>query len=394
MLLPDLTTKAITTFLSAGPVITSAITLARWIQERRRSHKLRDHLLRSKELLEFIKSSPELLSVSGTENTNLVVNAKAHLARTVSSANTLFMRETIKSNLPKEVSWPARMFLFYAPRSWAAGFWHAVYYSLAVLLCWMFYGISYVEDNDSYQWRELLKFLENPSNVIVLTYYLIFMWMIWYVATSKDRWDKALPLAKASKLLITSSPQNVRGLMARLLFVWSAADLLSGVVLVISGLRESFIREQPWLRNIHAPWPVRVVNNLAPVVTLAIAYLWARTESKPEAQNVHVPFPRNVRFFYPATFNAENWSRLAMFWIILSLAALIWSSVLIYFAIPLVNNPDERSGMIVGAAMSIIIGLLFGVVLPCYGCYRCALVAYYARFHEQLTPSAGKATAV
>lgn len=366
------------TLISGAALITPTITLVRWLQERRYTHRLRDHVQRSKELLAFIENCPDMLKASQSPDESVIANARVELGRTLATVNTLLQRQNIKGSLPKEVSRPARLLLFYAPRSWAAMGLHLLYHIQTALFITILFGSSYAETTDSYQWSEFVRMLQNPLFSAFLLFMSLLMWTIWYSAITKDRWDRTLP-SRAHRFFLANTPLTVRELLARLLLVWNGVDWLSGVaVFVYRGTLEKAIPS--WIDNISLPATVRTVNHISPAVAVIVGYLWARVESQPAT--AHIPFPRNLRFLYPAATRREGWWRIATFWFVLSGVTLTWYFTLYIRSAPAMTDPDEWLGFVIGTSMTALVMGLYNVVLPLYGSYRCSLANYWSHLRQ------------
>lgn len=372
------------TLISVSVLITPAITLLRWLQERRYSHRLHDNLEKSKGLLEFIERHPEMMKAVGSSEENTISDARAELKRTLTAIGKLLQRQKVSESMPKEVSWPARLLLFYAPRTWLSGMWHLFYHIMTAVLIIMLFESSYDAETGSYRWSEFVQTWGNPLLAVVLVLLGLLMWTMRYTALTKDTWDQTLP-SRPHIFFLTNTATTVRELVARIVVIWAAIDCLSGFA--VQRYLTPLQRALPsWMDTMYIPELVYIVNRLTPAVALVIAYFWARTESRPSATDAHLPIPRNLRFFYSPTTQAEHWYRAATVWFLLSGIALTWYSVQYFRAASATIDPDEWFGIVIGGTISAALMTIYHLLLPLYGCYRSSLVSYWSHLRLQELP--------
>jgi len=212
MVFAEATTNVTITALVWGLValISPALALTRWIQEKTTKHRSRDEIQRSRELFEFIRHYPKMSATAGSSRSAVLGRARAELAHSITNIDNLLEKAEIKAAPPNELAWPRRLLLLYAPRSWGAMALHTLYYLFATVSILAISALGNDDETDTFQWREFVTHFHNPLFWIGLSYWIIQLWLLWYAATAKDRWDGTLPIRADRKVFLMQAPASVR----------------------------------------------------------------------------------------------------------------------------------------------------------------------------------------
>jgi hypothetical protein len=232
MLAAESTTNLTIPALISGAValISPGLALARWIQEKSRKHRSRDEIQRSRELFEFIQMYPKLSEVACCSGADILTRAHAELAQSINRIDDLLEKRALKATAPREMAWPRRLLLLYAPRSWVALILHVVCHLVTAFSILAVVSLGNNEETDSFRWSEYLRYLHNPLFWIIFSSYAIHVWLLWYATVIKDQWDGTLPIPTAKKFFLMQVPASIRELIARMFLVWSLLDLATSVV--------------------------------------------------------------------------------------------------------------------------------------------------------------------
>ena len=281
--------------------------------------------------------------------------------------------------------------MLYAPRTWAATGLHALYQLAIILFLLALLTVGYNEQTDMFQWSEYTRwFFHNPIFIAGVAGWGIRFWGLWYAATTKDRWDKTLPVSpkRSAVFFLTQTPLSVRDLLARILLVWS---VYFGIVqvLVLRGPAERFLKSSPLLASILNSLPAarpgeRLVSWAVSILTPVVAYLWAKVEFEVSDSKPSLPFPHNFRLFYSTSGWPDVISRCTVLLVAIDV-------VFQFFRIPQALSivvtlvpKDDQAPVVIGM-LSVLLMESISVVLVLYGSYRLGLISYVKRRGSKTT---------
>lgn len=378
--------------LGTAALVSPALALARWLQEKTFKYRYRVEMVHSKELSEFIKLCPELTETAGTARSELAALARSELTKSLANIEILLNRKNAKEAAPVEMSWPRRWFLLYSPRTkWATVF-HTLFQLTLVFVISFVLLLSFDEDQGKFAFNDF----HHPLFWVVVAVWALRLGMIWYIASAKDHWDGALPATEpqSSRLFLRHQAGSAPEVVARLFLLWSAWDIVFPLFFRNPVTRDwnAMITTSPELQRILNALPSatrweQVFSWILSLFCIALAYLWAKAEYMGKGRDLWLPFPRKLRFLYPASGFAERFSRLGL--VLLSASTLLTVYLgrqAIATIWPLVPE-DARDSFVVGAISGSIENVLSSFV-AFYGCYRLALIEYHSKDKNQPPPRA------
>jgi|GEM_PF-3874966 len=381
------TSFAIPALVSGVAALVSPVfALSRWIQEKSIKHRYLDEMRRSGELLEFIQRIPEIMSTINATDALVLEKARAELEQSVKRVHALLEAKAIKASPPVEMAWPRRLLLLYAPRTWGATLLHAAYNLVTVFSLLGLYSAGYSDETDSFQWSEYVKIFGNPLFLTGICYALFVFFLLWYVASTKDRWDKTLPVRpeQSQRHFLRDIPTSVRDLLARVLLAYSLFDLI--FPLGVRGPVKRALTSNPTTASVLSAIPEtkvweKAVVWVAAVACPVLAYLWAEAEFVTRGKRQWLAFPHNLRFLYSFKGWKEAFAQLCVLLFLVNIAAqLAGLHQGILLATQLVPVPKDDAdaflaGVVLGPAFDIaVLGLL-----PVYASYRLGLKRYFLR---------------
>jgi hypothetical protein len=367
-------------------LVSPVFALSRWIQEKSIKHRYLDEMRRSGELLEFIQRVPEIMSTINATEAFVLERARVELEQSVRRVDALLEAKAIKASPPVEMAWPRRLLLLYAPRTWGATLLHAAYNLATVFSLLALYSAGYSDETDSFQWSEYVKLFGNPLFLTGICYWLFVLFLLWYVASTKDRWDKTLPVRpeRAQRHFLRDIPTSVRDLLARVLLAYSMFDLI--FPLGVRGPVKRALMSNPMTASVLSSIPEtkvweKVVVWIAAVACPVLAYLWADAEFVTRGKSQWLPFPHNLRFLYSPKDWKEAFAQLCFLLFLVNVAAQLaglHKGILMATQLMPVPKDDADSflaGIVIGPAVDIaVLGLL-----PVYASYRLGLKRYFLR---------------
>jgi hypothetical protein len=384
---------ATTILISVGAgLISPIITLLHWIEEKSINRRFYDEMRRCGELLDFIHRCPELISTAGSADSALLDKATTELAQSLIMISHLLEVKSKKKAPPPEIAWPRRLLLLYSPRTWTAAGLHFLCHIATIFLLLILVSVGYDEQTDMLQWSEYSRwFFHNPIFAAGLVSWGIRFWALWYATTVKDRWDNTLPILpkRLSVFFLAQTPMSVGDVLARISLVWS---IYFGIVgpLVLGGPVERFLKANPSFTSMLNALPVtptweRVLFWVVSILSPALAYLWAKVEFEASGSKSWLPFPHNLRFFYPASGWQEVLSRcviiLLFIQVIIQLFSIPKTLSIVYRLIP-----TEYEDSIAIGVLSILLMEFISVALILYGSYRLGLLSYLKSQDIKLPP--------
>jgi hypothetical protein len=378
-------------------LIGPALALARWIQEKQTKHRCREELVRSREIFEFIQRCPEMLSTAESTEPALLESARVELAKSLTTIELLLKKRAATGAPPLEMAWPRRVLLLYAPRTWGATFLHIGFHLLTMIGLLMLYALGFNEA-DLFQWGRYLDLLHHPLAGILFfgAGFLGFQaWTLWYIASTKDRWDNTLPQdTEQAGMFLLRVPVSVRELFARVLLAWGLFDLPMALVArgVRAGLLSRGIQFVPGLAAIVDDLPKRsawenIYGWVISILCLVLAFFWAHAEFSVGEKEVWLPFPHNLRFLYPSSHWKERFAQISLLLFAGFVALQVYRTV---YSIPFVNRiaqlaPDDGGGLMFGTLLSHGLAIVSGGLLPLYACYRLGLITYLSESEKSAT---------
>jgi hypothetical protein len=246
--------------------------------------------------------------VSGYQDTDLLTRAKSHLSTSLQEIDTYF-KSQLARHLPRKLSWPRRLLLFYLPRSWWAGILHTFYQAGMVLIVLLIYGLGFFQ-SDNFELGSLFIALKIKIVPLLLFTTIYYVFMLRYIAVVKDQWDDTIPVKTSSQrisLIFTYSPVSWRDLMARIILIGAAVDIVYSVFFRLPELDPGIAALIPippiWMKGywISVEW-----------LTPPLAYWWARVEYDAE----HLQSNRRVasRSWFPRkSLSPPDWLLSALF---------------------------------------------------------------------------------
>jgi hypothetical protein len=378
----SLTITAIISGLAA--LIGPSLALGRWIQERSVKHRCREEMEHSVALLAFIQKCPEILSVVGVPESPVRERTRAELTRSFSHIGVLLEKNAAKGSPPVEMAWPRKFLLLYAPRSWGAIFLHAIYNLLTVL------GLSAIIEvfNDE---TDILSAVPNPWLVVTTVSWLFFFWLLWYVTTTKDRWDKTLPpeAARPQAHFLRVTPLSARELLARVTLAYGLYALVA--LLVVRGRVEAALWSDPLIASMLNLIPGQriwgeILDIAATIVGPILAFLWAKAEFGSYGRRNWLPFPHNLRVLY----RASEWQELfaqasfVIFSVYLALMLFRMHEILPIAARLLQREDTPFTGaFFAGASFGSVLQPILVSAISIYGSYRLGLIRYLSHREAQ-----------
>jgi hypothetical protein len=369
--------------LVVGP-LNPLLALVRWVQEKSIGHRCREEMARSREILAFIQVAPEMASAVGCREPAVLERARSELSSSIEKLNTLLEKKAAKAAPPVEIAWPRRLLLLYVPRSWGATILHSVYLILITTVVLAAVNLGYSDETDAFQWSEYAHILSNPVLLMVALWFVLCLGLLWYAATTKDRWDKTLPVrgVDGDASFLRATPDTIHGLLARMLLAYASFDFVSG--LITAGLLRN--RPELWSASIRpllsAPRPTlwaHIINWTAAILCLVLAYLWARAEDRLQGRKLWVPFPHNFRALYVPSGWRETLAQIAIPIFLIELFVYL-SRVKMALALEFQLLPtEELTGFFIGSGLSIGIETVLTVLLPIYASYRFAFITRFLR---------------
>lgn len=384
MLAAEATSNLTIPALISGAValVSPALAVARWVQEKSTKHRSREEMRHSREVFEFIQTYPKMVDATPSSNPEILPRAQAELADSIHRIEALLELRAAKKASPLEMTWPRRLLLLYAPRSWGAVALHAIWYVITAFFILGIISLGNNEETDSFLLSEYLRYFHSSLFWLVLSFFAIQAWILWYAAVTKDRWDGTLPTATANnRFFLMQGPNTVRELIARLFLVWSLYDLATSQIFRIWD--KKLLQESPLLLQIinaipKAPSWKHVIANIAAASCPILAYLWAKAEFSGRGIKLRVFFPHNLRFLYPTSGIQDRLARVfIVFFSIYSFLVFLRLQELLSIAVPYVPSEDQGA-FLSGFVLSPAIDLIFMGAIPLYAAYRLALMEYIA----------------
>lgn len=194
----------------AVALIGPTLGLARWIQEKSTKHRSHDEMQRSRELFEFIRRYPKMSATAGSSGSAVLARAQVELAQSMTNIGNLLEKRALKAAPPNELAWPRSLLLLYAPRSWGATILHTLYYLFTSFSMLAIVALGNNDSTDTFEWREFFGYFHNPLFWIGLSSWVIHLWLLWYAATTKDRWDGTLPIRTGKRFFQPSTGVSSR----------------------------------------------------------------------------------------------------------------------------------------------------------------------------------------
>ena len=385
------TLSAILTATAA--LIGPELALARWVQEKTTKHRVREEMKRSREILEFIQSYAEIATVAGSDQSAVLNRARAELAESVRTIDHLLKKREATAATPREMAWPRRLLLLYAPRSWVALFLHAANHVLAVFGLVLLVALGFNDETGEFQWTEYSRLFHSafsPFFLVCLLFWTFLAFLLWYVTTTKDYWDKTLPIhiGQAPKSFLGQTPKNCPGLFARVLLASSIFDIVFSLTtsrifertveeiasrtFALQAILNEFLKGDTWTRLFG--WYSWIIS----ILCIALAYLWSKEEFNMTEKNLWLPFPHSFRFLYSSSHWQERFSQALIALLAIYIGRRIYG---FYQLLPIVDQiaqfvPEEsRNAYSFGVRFGTILDILMSGVLPLYGSYRLGLIS-------------------
>jgi hypothetical protein len=364
----------------AASLLSPTLALLRWIQEKSIKSRYRAEMVHSRELFDFIQRCPEMLSTVGTQESAVLERARAELAFSMNKISTLLEISASKAAPPIEVAWPRRLLLLYAPRSWGATILHAVCYLLAVFSALGLVAIGYNDETDTFQWRQYAHAFQNSFFLMPATVWVFLLLLLWYATTTKDKWDKTLPIrtVRGSDSFLNQTPATVREVLARMLFAYGLFDL--AVTPMFHGMMKSAPASiRPFLSAIPEPklW-AHILGWAAAVLCPLLAYMWARVEHRMRGKTLRLAFPHNFRVLYPSRNWQEAFPSASLVVFFLYFVLVLSSAYRLLTLAPQFVPSGDTTPLFTGVALGVAPAVLKSV-LAIYASYRLGLISYFLR---------------